>query len=70
MLGMIRSFIAFDIDNELVLRKFSEVQGLLVNTGANLKLVEPRNIHITMRFLGNISLGMIDSIYEEMKKVS
>ncbi|MFQ6080512.1 MAG: RNA 2',3'-cyclic phosphodiesterase [Candidatus Bathyarchaeia archaeon] len=70
MSEMIRSFIAFDIDNELVLRRFSEVQAVLVNTGANLKLVEPRNIHVTMRFLGNISPGMIDSIHEEMKKVS
>jgi 2'-5' RNA ligase len=66
----VRSFIAFDIDNDLVLRRLSEVQGTLVNTGAHLKLVEPRNIHMTMRFLGNISLGMIDLIHEEMKKVS
>jgi len=70
MSEMVRSFIAFDIGNELVLRRFSEVQGMLVNTGTNLKLVEPRNIHMTMRFLGNISLGMIDSIHEEMKNVS
>jgi len=66
----IRSFVAFDIDNESVLKRFSEVQGMLVNTGADLKLVEPRNIHITMRFLGNISPGMVDLIHEEMEKVS
>jgi len=70
MSEMVRSFTAFDIDNELVLRRFSEVQGILVNTSANLKLVEPRNIHMTMRFLGNISLGMIDSIHQEMEKIS
>lgn len=70
MSDMIRSFIAFDIDSESLLRKFSEVQGTLVNTGASLKLVQPRNIHITMRFLGNISLRMVDSIHEEMNNVS
>jgi len=70
MSEMVRSFIAFDINNELVLRRFSEVQNLLVNTGANLKPVKPMNIHITMRFLGNISIGMIDSIHGEMNKVS
>ena len=70
MSEMIRSFIAFDIDNESLLRKFSEAQDILVNTGASLKLVHPQNIHITMRFLGNISLNMIDSIHEEMNKVS
>ena len=65
----IRSFIAFDIDNELVVRRLSEVQGMLVNTGADLKLVKPQNIHVTMRFLGNISLAMVDLIHEEMKQI-
>ena len=65
----IRSFIAFDIENEIVVRRLSEVQNMLVNTGANLKLVKPQNIHVTMRFLGNIALHMVDSIHEEMKQV-
>jgi len=52
MSGMIRSFIAFDVNNESMLRRFSEIQGTLLDTGANLKLVKPQNIHITMRFLG------------------
>lgn len=66
----IRSFIAFDIDDELVLKRLSEVQNTLINTGANLKLVKPQNIHVTMRFLGNTSPPMVDFIHEEMKKVS
>lgn len=70
MSEMIRSFIAFDIDNELVLRSFSEVQGTLLNTGADLKLVKPQNIHITMRFLGNISPSIVNSIHKEMEKIS
>jgi len=66
----VRSFIAFDIDNELVVRRLSEVQGMLVNAGANLKLVKPQNIHVTMRFLGNISIPMVDLIHEELKQIS
>ena len=66
----IRSFIAFDVDSDQVLRKFSEAHGLLADTGADLKLVQPRNIHITMRFLGNISPSMIDLIGQKMSKVS
>jgi 2'-5' RNA ligase len=66
----IRSFVAFDIDNELVVRRLSEVQGMLVNTGADLKLVKPQNIHVTMRFLGNISLPRVDLIHEEMKQIT
>ena len=66
----IRSFVAFDIDNDLVVGRFSEIQEVLCKTGADLKLVQPENIHITMRFLGNISLGLIDSVHEAMKEVS
>ena len=66
----IRSFIAFDINSELVLKRLSEVQGTLVNTGADLKMVKPQNIHVTMRFLGNITPHMVDLIHEEMKKIS
>jgi len=65
----IRSFIAFDINNDDVLRRFSEIQGTLAKTGADLKLVEPRNIHITMRFLGDISVNMVDQIHQTMAKV-
>ncbi|MGQ9507302.1 MAG: RNA 2',3'-cyclic phosphodiesterase [Candidatus Bathycorpusculaceae bacterium] len=66
---MIRSFIAFDMDGESVLKRIVDVQNLLIKTGADLKLVEPRNIHITVRFLGNITLPMAEKIHEEMKKV-
>jgi len=67
---MIRSFVAFDLNNEPMLQRFREVQDKLVKTGADLKLVEPQNIHITMRFLGDIKPAMVDSVHEAMKKVS
>lgn len=65
----IRSFIAFDIDSESLLKRIIDVQNLLAKTGADLKLVEPKNIHITIRFLGNITTNIIEKIFEEMKKV-
>jgi 2'-5' RNA ligase len=65
----IRSFIAFDIDDKEIMNKLSEVQEKLVKTGANLKLVKPENIHITMRFLGNIQPAMVDKIHNEMKQI-
>jgi 2'-5' RNA ligase len=65
----IRSFIAFDIGNESVLKRTTDIQALLAKAGADLKLVEPENIHITLRFLGNITLPTVEKIFEEMKKV-
>jgi 2'-5' RNA ligase len=69
MVEAIRSFMAFDLDNESVLKKLAEAQALLVKTGADLKPVEPKNIHMTIRFLGNITPDMVEKIFEEMKKV-
>ncbi|UCC57841.1 MAG: RNA 2',3'-cyclic phosphodiesterase [Candidatus Bathyarchaeum sp.] len=66
----IRSFFAFDIEDEGVIRRLAEAQGMLANTAADLKRVKPQNIHLTVRFLGNISPPIVDTIYEEMKQVS
>lgn len=66
----IRSFIAFEINNQSVLQRFTDAQNQLTKTGADLKPVAPQNIHITMRFLGDISPNMVDTIHESMKKVS
>jgi 2'-5' RNA ligase len=51
------------------LNRLAAAQKLLVQTGADLKLVKPQNIHITIRFLGNITPTTIEKIYEEMKQV-
>lgn len=66
----IRAFVAFDIDSEQVLKRFSQVQASLTETGADLKMVEPKNIHTTIRFLGNVSLNTVQRVREEMAKVS
>ena len=65
----IRSFIAFEIENESILKGITDMQNLIVKTGADLKLVEPKNIHMTVRFLGNVTPSMIEKIFEEMKKI-
>jgi len=66
----LRSFIAFDIENLSVLENMTNIQKLLMQqTGADLKLVEPKNIHITLRFLGNITIPMVEKIFERMKIV-
>jgi 2'-5' RNA ligase len=70
MTELIRSFIAFDITDEKILKNISDAQAKIIETGADLKLVEPKNIHATLRFLGEISPIMVDKVYEEMKKIS
>jgi 2'-5' RNA ligase len=65
-----RSFVAFDIDSQQVLAKLREAQNMLLRSGADLKLVEPQNIHITLRFLGDITPSMVDRIGQEMQSIT
>lgn len=70
VIELIRSFIAFDIEDEDIIRNISKVQFMLLETGADIKIVEPKNIHITVRFLGNISPSMIEQVFSEIEKVT
>lgn len=68
MSQFIRAFLAFDIENADVKKKLEEAQRRLAQTGADLKLVEPENIHVTVRFLGDVAVSVVDKVFEQMKK--
>jgi 2'-5' RNA ligase len=59
-----RGFIAIDIET---LPKIVEFENEIKNSGAIVKLVEPENIHITLKFLGDIEEEYIEKIEEIMK---
>lgn len=59
-----RGFIAIDIDS---LPKLVEFENKIKQTGAHVKLVEPKNIHITLKFLGDTDEEQIDEIEKIMK---
>ena len=65
----IRSFISFDISSGEILKKIQDVQEKLVETEADLKVVKPKNIHITMRFLGEISSETIEKVIEQIEEI-
>src|SRR5512147_2437419 len=69
MSEFVRAFLAFDLDSAEVKKKLTDAQMLAAKTGADLKLVETENIHMTIRFLGDVTLKMADKIFEEMKTV-
>ena len=70
MSGTIRTFLAFDIEDQTILQRLSHAQKRISNSGADLKTVKPQNIHVTIRFLGDIQPSMVDAIHEEMKQIS
>ena len=69
MSEFVRGFLSFDIDQESVRKRLSEMQMQAVQTGADLRLVETENIHMTIRFLGDITLNMADKIHAAMQQV-
>ena len=58
----VRSFVAVEIQDKQVLSKIREIQYILSSIGADVKLVEPENIHLTMKFLGDISEVKLEKI--------
>jgi 2'-5' RNA ligase len=65
----IRAFVAFDLANDSVVNRIAAAQKMIIQTNADVKLVEPKNIHITVRFLGEVAPDMVDKIHEAMKNI-
>ena len=66
----IRSFIAIDIKKKEIIDKMVKIQEELLSTGGDIKLVEKENLHITLWFLGDVSLQILKKIFESVEKVS
>lgn len=65
----IRTFIAVEIKNTDVMRKLIEIRDYLLKSNAELKLVEDENIHLTLRFIGEISSSLVKVICAEISKI-
>ena len=66
----VRSFIAVDVTDSILLQKIVSIQNELMRTGADLKSVEQENIHATLRFLGEVSLPLLDQVKNEMDQIT
>ncbi|HIH29713.1 MAG TPA: RNA 2',3'-cyclic phosphodiesterase [Thermoplasmata archaeon] len=62
---LFRGFIAIDISSTSQILAF---ENEIKKTGADVKLVEPENIHITLKFLGDTEEKFIDAIEQSMKE--
>lgn len=65
----IRAFIAVEIPRE-VKEKFSEAQGKLRRSGADVRWVQPHNAHITLQFLGDVPVERIEEIKAALGRVA
>jgi len=65
----IRAFIAIELNKETQ-SYLSNIQSELKETGADVKWVKSENIHLTLKFLGNIDVSKINQIKEILTKIS
>jgi len=64
---MVRAFLAIDLPQELKKKIFS-LSKTVSSEGLKLKWVEEENLHLTLRFFGNISENLVEKIYKKCKE--
>ena len=62
MYGVLRVFIAVDIEDPLLVSRLERLKDAIASTGVPMKLVETENLHITLRFIGEVPVGLVDEI--------
>ncbi|MCD6512128.1 MAG: RNA 2',3'-cyclic phosphodiesterase [Thermoplasmata archaeon] len=59
-----RAFIAIDVESEEMKKLLHDLRGIK----ARIKTVEDKNIHLTLKFLGEIDENMVENVKNAMKK--
>jgi 2'-5' RNA ligase len=65
---MIRSFIALELRDKETIENITAFASRLKQNQPKLKLVEPENLHMTVKFLGNIPETIAAKIYNILEK--
>jgi 2'-5' RNA ligase len=63
-----RCFIAIDI-NEKVKTAILELQRIFKGCNADIRWIKPENIHLTLKFLGNVEEDMLDKIRTKLEDI-
>jgi 2'-5' RNA ligase len=65
----IRSFIAIDIEDPEVISKILSIQEEICSSSAKLKPVERENLHLTLKFLGEVEEGKLAHVKDTMDDI-
>jgi len=69
IISRLRCFIAIDIEDPVLIENIVRLQNDIVQT-TGIKMVEPQNIHLTLRFLGEISLSMVKEVEKILNSIT
>jgi len=65
---LIRTFIAIELKNQQTIDNIRTFSNRLKQNQDNLKVVESENLHLTLKFLGNITENMAPKIYRVIQE--
>jgi 2'-5' RNA ligase len=65
-----RCFVAVDLEDEGIIERIRSLQEALARTGNPMKLVEPENLHFTLKFLDEVPLARIESVKKALSTIS
>ncbi|TXT58903.1 MAG: RNA 2',3'-cyclic phosphodiesterase [Promethearchaeota archaeon] len=65
---MIRTFIAFELQEETTLSEIRNFTNRLKQNQKKIKIVKLDNIHLTVKFLGNIQEDLVPKIYDILER--
>ena len=67
--GRLRIFIAVDIENPLLVSRIERIKEAVVATGVPMKPVETQNLHITLRFIGEVPGSTAQEVAEILRSL-
>lgn len=62
-----RCFVAVDLEDERIAERIRGFQEDLAGTGNPMKLVEPENLHFTLKFLGNVVVARVEAVRNALR---
>jgi len=65
----VRSFISIDLEDQQILSRIASILSSLQSLGGDLKPVERENIHLTLKFLGNVSAPRLSEVKSSLQQV-
>ncbi len=68
-ISQIRSFVSIDFEDSQILSRIKSVMSSLSALGGDLKPVEEDNIHLTLKFLGNVSASKLEEVKSSLTQV-
>ncbi|ABL87749.1 2'-5' RNA ligase [Pyrobaculum islandicum DSM 4184] len=66
---LVRAFVAIDVENPEIVKKVEEIQREVLRLGLDIKLVEKENLHLTLRFLGEIPQSRVNDIVKSLTTI-